>query len=66
MPEFNIKYIADDFMNHCTIKPYHYYLKKDKLCLINLLEIFEDVASKVNRGEPVDVAYLTFNKLLNN
>ena len=35
---------------------------KGKLCLTNLLEFFEDVTRRVDRGEPVDVVYLDFQK----
>ena len=29
---------------------------------MNLLEFFEDVTSRVDQGEPVDVVYLDFQK----
>ena len=35
---------------------------KGKSCLTNLLEFFEDVTSKVDNGDPVDVVYLGFRK----
>ena len=35
---------------------------KGKSCLTNLLEFFEDVTSRVDEGEPVDVVYLDFQK----
>ncbi|XP_059801424.1 uncharacterized protein LOC132378494 [Hypanus sabinus] len=35
---------------------------KGKSCLTNLTEFFEDVTSRVDRGEPVDVVYLNFQK----
>ena len=33
-----------------------------KSCLTNLLEFFEDVTRKIDRGESVDVVYLDFQK----
>ena len=35
---------------------------KGKSCFTNLLEFFEDVTSRVDRGEPVDVVYLDFQE----
>ena len=35
---------------------------KGKSCLTNLLEFFEDVTSRMDKGEPVDVVYLDFQK----
>uniref|UniRef100_A0A4W3J856 Reverse transcriptase domain-containing protein n=1 Tax=Callorhinchus milii TaxID=7868 RepID=A0A4W3J856_CALMI len=35
---------------------------KGKSCLTNLLEFFEDVSSRLDKGEPVDVVYLDFRK----
>ena len=35
---------------------------KGKSCLTNLLEFYEDVSRAVDRGEPVDVVFLDFQK----
>jgi len=35
---------------------------KGKSCLADLLEFFEDVTSKVDNGDPMDVEYLDFRK----
>ena len=35
---------------------------KGKSCLTELLEFFEDVTSRVDKGEPVNVASLNFQK----
>ena len=35
---------------------------KGRSCLINLLEFFEEVPRKLDKGEPVDVIYLDFQK----
>ena len=35
---------------------------KGKSCLTNLLEFFEDVTSRVDKGEPVEVVHLYFQK----
>ena len=39
---------------------------KGKSCLTNLLEFFEDVTSRVDRGESVDVVYLGFDRVSHN
>ena len=45
------------------IGPSQHGFTKEKLCLTNLLEFFEDVTSRVDKGEPVDVVYLDFQFL---
>eukprot|EP00061_Rhincodon_typus_P004445 g22598.t1 len=35
---------------------------KGRLCLTNLLEFFEEVMSRVDQGEPMDVIYLNSKK----
>eukprot|EP00061_Rhincodon_typus_P018011 g46989.t1 len=38
------------------------WITTGKSCLINLLEFFKDVTSRVDKGVPVDVVYLDFQK----
>ena len=35
---------------------------RQRACLTNLIEFFEDVTSRMDKGEPVDVLYLDFQK----
>jgi len=42
--------------------PNQHGFTKGKWCKTNPLECFEDVTSRVDKGEPVDVVYLDFNK----
>ena len=44
------------------ISPSQHGFMKGKSCLTNLLEFFEDVTMKMDKGEPVDVVYLDFQK----
>jgi len=45
-----------------SIKQTQHGFLKGKSCLTNLLELFEDVTSAVDRREPVDVVYIHFQK----
>uniref|UniRef100_A0A4W3I0M1 Reverse transcriptase domain-containing protein n=1 Tax=Callorhinchus milii TaxID=7868 RepID=A0A4W3I0M1_CALMI len=48
--------------DHNKIRQSQHGFTKGKSCLNNLLEFFEDVSSRLERGEPVDVVYLDFKK----
>uniref|UniRef100_A0A4W3J087 Reverse transcriptase domain-containing protein n=1 Tax=Callorhinchus milii TaxID=7868 RepID=A0A4W3J087_CALMI len=48
--------------DHNKIRQSQHGFTKGKSCLTNLLEFFENVSSRLDRGDPVDVLYLDFKK----
>ena len=54
--------IAEHLDSSNRIGPSQHGFTKGKSCLTNLLEFFEDVTRKMDKGEPVDVVYLDFQK----
>ena len=55
-------FIAEHLESSGRIRQSQHGFMKGKSCLTNLLEFFEDVTSRVDKGEPVDVVYLDFQK----
>ena len=58
--------ISDVIVQHLEVnklinKSQHGFMKH-RSCLTNLLEFFEDVTSFVDKGDPVDVIFLDFQK----
>ncbi|XP_078083661.1 uncharacterized protein LOC144503028 [Mustelus asterias] len=54
--------ITEHLNKNGSIKQTQHGLMKGKSCLTNLLDFYEDVTSAVDRGEPVDVVFLDFQK----
>ena len=54
--------IARHLEGNCLIGQTQHSFLKGKSCLTNLLEFYEDVSRAVDRGEPVDVIFLDFQK----
>ena len=55
-------FIAEHLESSGRIIQSQHGFMKGKSRLTNLLEFFEDVTSRVDNGEPVDVVYLDFQK----
>ena len=62
--------IKEEIVDHLgklnIIKPGQHDSMKGKSFLTNLLEFFEDVTGRVDRGEPVNVVHLDFQKVFDN
>ena len=59
-------HIKEEIVQHLhrnsIIKESQHGFRNEKSCLTNLLEFMEEVAEQLDRGEPVDVIYLDFQK----
>ena len=55
-------FIAEHLESSGRIRQSQHRFMKGKSCLTNLLEFFEGVTSRVDKGEPVAVVYLDFQK----
>uniref|UniRef100_A0A4W3IWW7 Reverse transcriptase domain-containing protein n=1 Tax=Callorhinchus milii TaxID=7868 RepID=A0A4W3IWW7_CALMI len=53
-----VRYLGE----HNIIRPSQHGFTKGKSCLTNLIEFFEHISSKLDKGESVDVVYLDFQK----
>eukprot|EP00061_Rhincodon_typus_P012702 g38601.t1 len=61
--EFIIKEVIMKVLEaHGKIRLSEHDFVKGRLCLINLLEFFDEVMNKSDKGLPVDVIYLDFRK----
>uniref|UniRef100_A0A4W3HMU2 Reverse transcriptase domain-containing protein n=1 Tax=Callorhinchus milii TaxID=7868 RepID=A0A4W3HMU2_CALMI len=56
-----VRYLGE----HNIIRPSQHGFTKGKSCLTNRIEFFEDISSKLDKDESVDVAYLDFQKAFN-
>ena len=54
--------IVQDLESNNLIAKNQHAFRKGKSCLSNLLEFFEEVIDYVDKGIPVDVIYLDFQK----
>eukprot|EP00061_Rhincodon_typus_P010879 g35491.t1 len=43
-----------------------YGFVKGRSCMTNLLEVFDELTSRLYKGEPMDVIYLDFKKIIDN
>ena len=58
-------FIAEHLESCGRIRQSQHGFMKGKSCLTNLLEFFEDVTSRVDKGESVDMVYIwTFRRRL--
>eukprot|EP00061_Rhincodon_typus_P005229 g24492.t1 len=55
--------IAEYLEVHGKVRLNQHDFIKEVSCLTNLIEFFEEIMSRLDKGEPVDVIYLDFQKV---